>query len=117
MIGKNYRVSIGLIEEKRTMTADEKVGNGVPNGSLYGKQISKIDLLKEQVSRDSIESQGKWKPFKDIRFVIFAATFQIKFHDTVRVTFLFLFGLKGTKLFVMKMLFKIILHPMQVTCG
>ena len=53
------------------MTVDEKVGNGVPNGSLYGKQISKIDLLKAQVSRDSIEAQGKWKSFKDIRFVVF----------------------------------------------
>ena len=49
------------------MTVDEKVGNGMPNGSLYGTQISKIDRLKAQVSRDSIEAQGKWKPFKDIR--------------------------------------------------
>ena len=61
------------------MTMDEKHSNGlsdckapiptVTGVGTYGKQVSKIDLLKAQVSKDSLEAEGKWKPFKDVRSV------------------------------------------------
>ena len=49
---------------------DKTLSDGMPNSAPYGKQISKIEILKAQVLKDSIEAEGKWKPFKDVRYEV-----------------------------------------------
>ena len=55
---------------------DKKFSKVTPNGApTLGKQLSKIELLSAQVSRDSIEAEGSWKPFKDVRYFYLTSYF------------------------------------------
>ena len=46
---------------------DESARNSeIPNG--IERKHSKIKVLKAQISKDAEEAEGKWKPFKDIRW-------------------------------------------------
>ena len=38
------------------------------NGEVFGRQMSKLELIQQEVSRDEEARSGPWRPFQDIRY-------------------------------------------------